>query len=104
MRDKVDYEKIDSILKEHHFYNTKVQLLAVKDHWLCGIEPEIDISEFEQDILASGNHGIADNYYKNKFKREKAEGKHFVKTKSVLEFLFPPKANMYHSPFLLYYT
>lgn len=96
LKDKVDYEYIDGILKEHNFYETKKQLLAIKDRWFNGTEPEIDISELENEILISGNHGVAENYYKHKFKRERAEGKRFVKLKNLLEFLFPPKAIMYH--------
>lgn len=97
LKDKVDYEYIDGILKEHNFYETKKQLLAIKDRWFNGTEPEIDVSELENEILISGNHGVYENYYKHKFKQERAEGKHFVKLKNLLEFLFPPKENMYQS-------
>lgn len=87
MKDKADHEYIDAVLKEHGFYETKKQLLAVKDHWFKDIEPETDLSEFETDILESGNHGTTEKWYKNKFARERAEGKHFVKLRYILDFL-----------------
>ena len=95
MRDRVDHAYIDSVLREYGFYETKQQLLAVKDHWFKGIEPTEDLSEFETDILESGNHGTEQKWYQHKFARERAEGGHFVKLKYVLGFFCPKKESIY---------
>lgn len=95
MEDKVDHGYIDGVLKEYGFYETKQQLLAVKDHWFNGITPEIDVTELEPDILESGNHGMRQHYYRNVLSRERAAGKHFVKLRFLLEFFFPSKEALY---------
>lgn len=94
---KVDYDYIDSVLKKHGFYEIKQQLLSVKDHWFNGKEPETDISEFEKEILESGNHGKEENFYRHKFARDKEEGKHFIKLRFILRFFFPSKEEIYHA-------
>lgn len=97
MKDRADQEYIDRVLREHGFYEMKKQLLAVKDHWFRGIEPETDLSELETDILESGNHGTAEKWYTHKFARERAEGKRFVKLRYLLRLVFPKKERIYRS-------
>ena len=100
--DGVSFEQVLQYGMKHEVANiaflaVKKQLLAIKDRWFNGIEPEIDVSELENEILISGNHGVAENYYKHKFKRERAQGKHFVKIRYLLDFLFPKKEDIYSS-------
>ncbi|MDO5829380.1 MAG: nucleotidyltransferase family protein, partial [Methanocorpusculum sp.] len=97
LKDKVDYDYIDSFLKEYGLYDNKLQLLAVKDYWFYGIKPKADISEIQKYILESGTHGTLENYYKNMFLKERAKGKHFVKIRYLLEFLFPKKEYLYNA-------
>ena len=95
LQGKVDSEYIDKVLKQHGFYELKEMLLDVMKHWFHGIEPKIDISEFEADIKTAGNHGTKELYYKYKFAREKAEGKRFAKLRYFFTFAFPPKEYLY---------
>lgn len=95
MPDKVDYNYIDGVLKKYGFYETKVKLIAVKDKWFNGIESDMDLSEFETEILQSGNHGTEELSFKHKFKKEKEQGKRFPKLLYLLAFLFPPKEDIY---------
>ena len=95
LKDKVDLAYIDGILSEYALYEIKTKLIAVKDHWFCGIEPDTDISALEAEILASGTHGTREIYFRNKFTREQANGIHFVKLRYVLGFVFPKKQALY---------
>lgn len=95
LKDKADFGYIDGVLKENGLYEIKMKLLAVKDHWFNGIESEIDVADFEKEILGAGNHGSHELYFKNKFVNERAEGKHFVKIRYFLSFMFPKKDEIY---------
>lgn len=97
LRDTADFAYIDSVLKEFDLYEIKEKLVAVKDHWFCGMEPDNDLLEFEEDILESGSQGTERLLYKNKFERERKAGKHFVKLKYVLDFIFPKKEEIYQA-------
>lgn len=96
LRDKADLAYIDGILKENNLYEVKSKLMAVKDHWFCGAKPSEEILSYEEEIIKSGNHGIADVYYKNLFKRREENGKHFAKLGYFLEFIFPKKEKVYY--------
>lgn len=102
MKGRADFNEIDAVLKQHGFYDAKVRLLAVKDRWFCGIEPQNDVSDLETDIMLAGNHGTEELYYRHKFSRERAQGKHFVKLKYFLSIVFfLPKEKLYsYYPFL----
>lgn len=102
MSGRADMKKIDSILVQHGFYDAKLQLIAVMNHWFYGIEPETDVSDLETDIRLAGNHGTEELFYRHKFDREKAKGKHFVKLKYFLSLIFfLPKEKLYsYYPFL----
>lgn len=97
MKDIVDYDYINKVLKEFGFYDTKQALIAVKDEWFCGKSPDKNLVDFEQEIFDAGNHGNSINFYKHKFRKERAEGKHFVKLKYFISFLFPDKESIYES-------
>lgn len=97
MKGKVDREYIDNALKEYGFYEQKEKLLKVKEHWF-GDESDSeygDISDFEEEVKISGKHGTKSLHYKHKFEREKKSGKHFVKLRYLLSFVFPSKEAIY---------
>ena len=95
MEDTADLAYVDSVLKDFGFYEIKKKLCAVKDHWFNDIEPDTDLSAFEREILSAGNHGTSAIFYRNQFKNEKTRGKHFIKLRFLLSFLFPSKEEIY---------
>lgn len=95
LKDKADFSYIDSILKDNGLYEIKADLLAVKEHWFSGSTPKSDVLVLEKEIFESGNHGTEEIFYRHKFKDEQEKGKHFVKFRFFLAFIFPPKEDIY---------
>lgn len=97
MQAKIDKEYIDSALKEYGLFEQKEKLLKVKEHWFGkDSDGEFDgISEFENEVRVSGLHGTKNLHYKHKFERAKKSGKHFVKLRYLLSFVFPSKESIY---------
>ena len=95
LRDEADQAYIDGVLKENGFYETKQKLLAVKEHWFGDGQPDPETAVLEQNIMDAGNHGNEDIAVRNRFDREQAEGKRFVRFKYFVAFLFPSKQAVY---------
>ena len=95
LKDKVDYDYINGVLKENGFYEIKEKLLSVMNYWFNGIKPHIDISSLEKDIFEAGTHGTEELFFKHQFVNNRSSGKHFVKFRFFLAFIFPPKEDIY---------
>ena len=96
MAERVDHAYIDDFLKKYGFYETKLRLLAVKDHWFNGREPNDDLESFEREIFDSGNHGQLDFSYQHKLERYKDKGSRFPKISYLVDYIFPKKEYVYY--------
>lgn len=97
MQNKADLQYIDSVLEEYGFLDTKEKLIAVKNKWFCDITPSIAIKSLEKDIEFAGTHGKQTIYVKNNLKREKEQGKHFVKLRHLFSQIFLSKKDYYEA-------
>lgn len=92
---KIDAEYVNSVLEKSGLKETADEVFALAYKWFGDKCSETDLSEAEQTVFASGNHGTIKVKLNNEYKRSGKSGKKFFKIKSIVSRLFLSKEDIY---------
>ncbi len=90
-----DTALIERVLQEHGFTKSFRVLTVLEEKWFENTPPRIDITEAEEDVIRSGNHGTREIFLRNNVREDMQKGVRFAKFRHIWAFIFPSKQYIY---------
>ena len=95
--DKVDLKYIDEVLKKSGYKNDADILFEIANIWFGDLKGGRDLTQIEENIFLSNNHGTRQMEFKNEYDRADGTAKRFFKLKKIISLVFPRKEHIYNS-------
>ncbi len=95
LSDKVDFDYINTVVQNSGYKSAVDEIFAVVDKWFLDAKTIDDISDIEERIYFSNNHGSQQTLIKNEYIASKNKGENFYKTRKVFSLIFPKKQIIY---------
>ncbi len=97
MIESVDKQFVNDVIDNSGYRAAVSEISSVADKWFLDVEVNHDISDIEELIFQSNNHGTQQVLIKNDYMKSNKKGEKFFKLRRVWSLIFPPKETIYKS-------